>query len=65
MHLYLAEELVPADGDRLGPDEDERLLLERLPWRDAVAAAADGTIVDAKSILALLWLARLRDGGEL
>lgn len=63
MHLYLAEELVPADGDRLGPDEDERLLLERLPWRDAVEAASDGTIVDAKSILALLWLARLRGGG--
>ncbi|MFM2105200.1 MAG: hypothetical protein RL338_232 [Chloroflexota bacterium] len=64
MHLHLAEELVPAHGDRLGPDEDERLLLERLPWRDAVAAAEDGTIVDAKSILALLWLARLRGGGE-
>jgi hypothetical protein len=63
MHLHLAEELVPADGDRLGPDEDERLSLERLPWRDAIAAATDGTIVDAKSILGLLWLARLRGDG--
>jgi ADP-ribose pyrophosphatase len=63
MHLYLATDLRPAHGDLLGPDEDERLELERLPWRDAVAAATDGRIVDAKSILGLLWLERLRDRG--
>lgn len=61
MHLYLATDLRPADGDRLGPDEDEHLLLERMPWRDAVAAAERGELRDAKTILALLWLARLRD----
>jgi ADP-ribose pyrophosphatase len=60
MHLYLATDLRPADGERLGPDEDEHLLLERMPWRDAVAAAERGEVRDAKSILALLWLARLR-----
>ena len=60
MHLYLATDLRPADGERLGPDEDEHLLLERMPWRDAVAAAERGELRDAKSILALLWLARLR-----
>jgi ADP-ribose pyrophosphatase len=60
MHLYLATDLRPAQGDRRGPDEDERLELERLPWREAVAAATDGRIVDAKSILGLLWLARTR-----
>jgi ADP-ribose pyrophosphatase len=60
MHLYLAERLVAADADRLGPDEDEHLQLERLPWRDAVAAAERGEIEDAKSLVALLWLARLR-----
>ena len=60
MHLYLATDLRPADGDRLGPDEDEHLLLERMPWRDAVAAAERGELRDAKTILALLWLARLR-----
>jgi ADP-ribose pyrophosphatase len=39
MHLFLATELSPAHPDgRLGPDEDERLILEWLPWRDAVAA---------------------------
>ena len=63
MYLYLATDLRPADEDRLGPDEDEHLVLERLPWREAVAAATDGRIVDAKSIVGLLWLARLREGG--
>ena len=62
MHLYLATDLRPADGDRLGPDEDEHLLLEKMPWRDAVAAAERGELRDAKTILALLWLARLREG---
>ena len=64
MHLYLATELRPAHDDRLGPDEDERLELERLPWRDAVAAAESGEIRDAKSIAGLFWLARLKDRGE-
>ena len=64
MYLYLATDLRPADENRLGPDEDERLVLERLPWREAVAAATDGRIVDAKSIVGLLWLARLREGGR-
>jgi ADP-ribose pyrophosphatase len=60
MHLYLATDLRLADGHRLGPDEDERLLLERLSWRDALAAAERGEVADAKSLVALLWLARLR-----
>lgn len=64
MYLYLATDLRPADGERRGPDEDERLELKRLPWRDAVAAALDGTVVDAKSILALLWLDRLKAAGD-
>ena len=63
MHLFLATDLRPADGERRVPDEDERLVLERLPWRDAVAAATDGRIADAKSIVGLLWMARLREGG--
>ena len=64
MYLYLATDLRPADGVVRGPDEDEHLELERLPWRDAVAAALDGRVVDAKSILALLWLDRLKAAGE-
>ena len=63
MHLYLATDLEAAHPDgRLGPDEDERLILEWLPWRDAVAAAESGVIRDAKSIVGLFWLARLRAG---
>ena len=60
MHLYLATDLRPADGERLTPDADEHLLLERMPWRDAVAAAERGDLRDAKTILGLLWYARLR-----
>ncbi len=61
MHLYLATDLEPAAEDgRLGPDEDERLILEWRPWQDAVAAAERGEIRDAKSIVGLFWLERLR-----
>jgi ADP-ribose pyrophosphatase len=63
MHLYLATDLRPADDERAGPDEDERLELERMPWRDAVAAADRGEILDAKSIVGLYRLAR-RTGGS-
>jgi ADP-ribose pyrophosphatase len=61
MHLYLATDLRPADGERLVPDEDEYLLVERVPWRDAVMAAERGELRDGKSLVALLWLARLRE----
>jgi ADP-ribose pyrophosphatase len=64
MHLYLATDLRPAHPDeRLGPDEDEHLRLERMPFADAIAAVERGEIADAKSILGLLWLDRRRRGG--
>lgn len=65
MHLYLATDLRPADEGRLGPDEDERLELDHVPLDEALARVDRGEIADAKSILALLWLDRLRrgDGG--
>lgn len=62
MHLYLATELSPIEGHV--PDEDERLRLERVPWRDAVRWALDGTLADAKSLVGLLWLDRLVSAGE-
>ncbi|HEX7948794.1 MAG TPA: NUDIX hydrolase [Candidatus Limnocylindrales bacterium] len=62
MRLYLATDLRLADGHRLGPDDDEHLLLERMPWRDALAAADRGDIADAKSLVGLFWLARHRGG---
>ena len=60
MHLYLATDLRPADGERLGPDEDEQLLLEPVPVPEAVAAAERGEFADAKTLVGLLWLGRLR-----
>ncbi len=62
MHLYLATDLRVADGDRLTPDADEHLLLERVPVADAIAAAERGDFRDGKTILSLLWLARLGGG---
>ena len=62
MHLYLATDLRPADDDRLTPDEDERLSLERMSWQDAVAAAERGEIHDGKTLVALLWLSGLKTG---
>ncbi len=63
MHLYLATGIEPAHPDgRLQPDDDERLELVRVPWREALALVDAGEIRDAKSIVGLFWLARLRDG---
>ena len=64
MHLYLATDLMPLEG-YAGPDVDERLELQRVPWRDAVAWAEDGRIEDAKSLVGLLRVARLAEAGEL
>jgi hypothetical protein len=59
MHLYLATDLSPVHADRLAPDADEHLELERRPFAEAVAAAERGEINDAKSLVALLWLDRV------
>jgi ADP-ribose pyrophosphatase len=63
MHLFLARglELV---SESLGEDDDERLELERIPFREAVGLAEAGRIRDAKSLVALFWLDRLRDAGQ-
>ena len=63
MHLYLATGLT-AIRDRIGEDEDERLELVRLPFEEALARADSGEIDDAKSLVALYRLARLRAAGE-
>jgi ADP-ribose pyrophosphatase len=60
MHLYLATGLVPVDEGGLGPDEDERLELEPMPFDDAVAMVERGELPDAKTIAGLLLVARLR-----
>jgi ADP-ribose pyrophosphatase len=60
MHLYLATDLTLADEGRLGPDEDERLELRPIPFGEALAMAERGELRDAKSLIALFWVARLR-----
>ncbi|HEX4953673.1 MAG TPA: NUDIX hydrolase [Thermoanaerobaculia bacterium] len=57
IHLFLARGLGPAAQSL---EEDELLVLERLPFTEAVARAARGEIADGKSACALLraswWL---------
>jgi ADP-ribose pyrophosphatase len=66
MHLYLATGLESVDGDdRLAPDEDERLELSAVSIDDALGMVERGEIADAKSMLGILWLDRLRAAGEL
>ncbi len=60
LHLYLATDLELAREDRLGPDADERLELEAVPWDDALAMADQGDIPDAKSLVGLYRVARDR-----
>jgi 8-oxo-dGTP pyrophosphatase MutT (NUDIX family) len=62
MHLYLATGLtaVGDDDGRLEPDEDEHLELRRVAVGETIALAESGGITDAKTILGVLWLDRLR-----
>ena len=61
MHLYLATELISAHASALQPDEDERLELYPTSFTDAVAMAERGELRDAKTIVGLFWVARLRE----
>jgi ADP-ribose pyrophosphatase len=67
MHLYLATSLggVADDDGRLAPDEDERLELSRVTIDEGLALVDTGEISDAKTILGILWLDRLRRDGKL
>ncbi|HEY7942787.1 MAG TPA: NUDIX hydrolase [Candidatus Limnocylindrales bacterium] len=58
MTLYLATDLRPV-RDYGGPEEDEHLQLIRLPWTTALARAEAGEIEDAKTLIGILWVARL------
>jgi ADP-ribose pyrophosphatase len=63
MDLYFATDLALAP-DAAAPG-DERIEVERVEWRRAVAMVELGEIADAKSIVGLLWLARLIERGEI
>ena len=54
-HIYVARDLVE---DPLDADEDENLVLERVPLDDALRFVDSGEICDAKSIAALLMYLR-------
>ena len=58
MTLYLATDLRPV-RDYGGPEEDEHLQLIRMPWQTALARAEAGEIEDAKTLIGILWVARL------
>jgi ADP-ribose pyrophosphatase len=62
MHLYLATDLMPVSEGGLAPDEDERLELKPVTFGEALAMAQRGEIQDAKTLVGLLWVARLREG---
>ncbi len=64
MHLYLAQDLSPSEGYG-GPQEDERLDVARVPIEEAGRMCEEGTISDAKSLVGIFWLDRLRSRGEL
>jgi ADP-ribose pyrophosphatase len=55
MHLFLATDLSPDEAEG---DEDEDLEVSWMTLPEAMAAVDAGDIRDAKSILAILWLAR-------
>jgi len=55
MHVFAASDLV---ADRLDPDEDEELVLERVPLDGALRLVDGGDIRDAKSIAGLMLFLR-------
>ncbi|WP_406699696.1 NUDIX hydrolase [Singulisphaera sp. Ch08] len=61
MYLYLCEDLVP------GPTQhqpDERLEPVVVAWSEALEMVRDGRIVDAKSMLAILFYTQLNQRGS-
>jgi ADP-ribose pyrophosphatase len=50
--LFVAEELTPGV---MRPEADEQLEPHTIPWTQALAWAVDGTIRDAKTLVALFW----------
>lgn len=63
MDLYLATDLAPAAAGAAAPADDERLEVRRLRLEAALTMIEQGDIADAKTIVGLLWLARLREQG--
>jgi len=60
MYLFLAEDLTPGPTDLQAGEELEPVVV---PWGQALAWVADGTIKDGKTLVGLLLLERLRAAG--
>lgn len=56
-HLYVAQDLTPGE---MHLERDEELVPEVVAWADAMRWALDGTIRDAKTLVALLLWDKLR-----
>jgi ADP-ribose pyrophosphatase len=59
-HVFVAEDLTPGT---MRPENDEELVPVVVPFREAVGWCMDGTIRDAKTMIALLLWDRLRGQG--
>jgi ADP-ribose pyrophosphatase len=59
IHIYLAEDLQPAQGRQ---DEDERVAAEPLPLAEAARRCLAGEIVDAKTVVGVLLALHRRCG---
>jgi ADP-ribose pyrophosphatase len=57
MHFFVARQLTPGPSR---PERDEELEPLVLPWEEALRWAYDGTIRDAKTLVAILLWERLR-----
>lgn len=51
-HLFLAEDLIAGE---MRLEADEEIIPERVSWQQAMQWAMDGTIRDAKTLIALLY----------
>ncbi|HEY5489051.1 MAG TPA: NUDIX hydrolase [Candidatus Limnocylindrales bacterium] len=63
MTMFLATDVSP-DPEYRGPDPDERLILEPIPFDDMLALAHSGQIRDAKTLLGLYLVDALARAGE-
>ena len=61
MHLYLATGLTAGETAREEGEEIENWLV---PWTEAVGLVSGGQIQDAKTIVGLLWVDRLKRGNQ-
>lgn len=58
IHVLLALDLTPSPVEG---DEDERITVVRLPLAEALRLVESGGIKDGKSIIGLLWTAKVQD----